>query len=443
MSIKIVCSSKLETFNLHIRSNTVENVKRVLYFVAIDSIHQRRKFFFTALLWGYLFPMTCLGQKANLPVTIPIRVVAGLLYMQGEVDSSATLNIALDCGAGISIISPSVAKSLGLTSNHYAEAAGIAKGSDQTAYFVDDCELKWGSPESRLSLFHQYGAIFPLDYISAQVGGKPVDALFGSNLFLHYTITVDYEKQIVTFSSSDSGASMPGFPLPIRILKNECYVEASIEGDDGKKIMALFLVDNGTTRAMILNKKFFDAHPGLIAPNHFVETPEVTAVGGVIDSKRAQIQKLSLGPFLLSKVVAYMPDSSTGPLADSTVAGFIGADILRRFTVTWDYTGKHMFLLPNQMFGKPFDTDASGLHLVSPGPQYQQVLIGNVLPHSPAAKAGLEKGDEILSVDGVSGLPLWKVSDIFRKAGTSVVLTVQRGTAILKITLPLRSPFER
>jgi hypothetical protein len=400
-----------------------------------------RAMFATTLIFGSLCS-TCLGQQSDAPVAIPAQVISGLVYIQGEVNNSAPLSVILDSGASVSIVNPPVAQTLGLTSTHSSEASGIAKGSDQTLHFVDDCELKWGSPDRQLSLLHQQSAILPIDYISTQVG-KRVDALFGSNLFLHYMIAVDYEQQSVTFSSPGSGTPPLGSSVPIQILGNDSYVEASIEGEDGKKVAALFVLDSGTTGAMILNRKFLDAHPGLIGPTHFVETPAVTAVGGVIRSKRVRLPKVGLGPFLLSGVVAVVPESSTGVLSNATVAGFIGAGILQRFTVTWDYTGNRIFLSPNRTFGEPFEADASGLHLESPGPQYQMVEIDSVLPGSPAAHAGLEPGDEILAVDGASGLPLWKVSEAFRKAGTSVVLKVQRKTSTLEITLPLRSPFNQ
>jgi S1-C subfamily serine protease len=70
-------------------------------------------------------------------------------------------------------------------------------------------------------------------------------------------------------------------------------------------------------------------------------------------------------------------------------------------------------------------------------------MIDSVLPDSPAALAGLEPGDEILSVDRASGAPLWKMSDALRKAGTTVVVEVKRKTRTLKVTLPLKSPFQQ
>jgi membrane-associated protease RseP (regulator of RpoE activity) len=185
------------------------------------------------------------------------------------------------------------------------------------------------------------------------------------------------------------------------------------------------------------------AHAGLITQTHFVDTPTVTVVGGTIHSKLVKVPHLDLGPFHLPEVVAVVPEASSGVLSNPSVAGFIGAEILKRFTVIWDYTGKRMVLLPNRTFGEPFETDASGLHLVSPGPQYQMVEIDSALPGSPAAQAGLKPGDEILAIDEVSGLPLWKVREALRKAETSVVLSIRRKTATLRVNLPLRNPFQQ
>jgi hypothetical protein len=396
-----------------------------------------------ALLVGFMCS-TCPGQQSHPPVTIPTPIISGLVYMQGQVNRSAPLNVVLDTGSGLSIVSPSVAQSVGLMSTQTTEAAGIGRGSTQTLHLLDDCELQWGNQPGELHLQHQQGAILPIDYVSAGLG-KRTDGFFGSNLFLRYTITTDYEHGRTSFALPGSAPPPLGSAIPIQILSNVPYVEAIIEGEDGSKITGLFLVDSGTVdsnRAMILSKTFLASHPGLIADTHLVSAPAVAAVGGIIHFKLARIPHLILGPFLFSEVVAGVPGASSGALANANIAGFIGAGVLRRFTVTWDYTHKLMYLLPNITLENPFETDASGLHLVSPGPQYQAVIVDSVLPGSPGALASLEPGDQISTVNGISGLPLWKVSDALRKAGTSVVLTVLRKTTTLKIELPLRSPFQ-
>jgi hypothetical protein len=401
----------------------------------------RRSIFAATLLFCSYWPNS-LSQENRPPLTIPINVIAGLVLMSGEVNQSNPLDLILDTGSSISIVNPSAVGMSGLASTHSTEAAGIAKGSGQTLQMSDNCELSWGVGEEQLRLVRQQCATMNIDYIAAQVG-KRVDGIFGSNLFLHYVIAIDYEQQRVTFTPSANGTSPAGFAVPIEISGNVPYVLATIQGEDGKKVLARFLIDSGTAGAMILSKKFLDAHTGLTAPSHLVDTATVTAVGGAIHSKRARLPEVTLGPFVLSGVVAVVPETSLGVLSDGNVAGFIGAEILDRFTVIWDYAGKKMCLSPNHTLGTSFDTDCSGLHLVSPGPQYQRVFIDSVLPGSPAAMFGLKANDEIVTVNGVGGLPLWRVSRALRQADTSVSITILRETRSIKFTLPLRSPFAK
>src|ERR1700679_1829677 len=120
----------------------------------IDCGRRRHAMFTCVLLLGCL-SSNCLGQQGALPITIPVQIISGLVYMQGEVNSSTPLNVILDSGSSVSIVSPPLAETLGLTSTPSTEATGIGEGSDQTIHFVDDCELKWGGPERQLSLSHQ------------------------------------------------------------------------------------------------------------------------------------------------------------------------------------------------------------------------------------------------------------------------------------------------
>jgi hypothetical protein len=401
--------------------------------------YRRRSVFGAALLFCLSWPNS-LGQEDHPALTIPVKVILGLVFMGGEVNHSIPLSMILDTGASMSVVNHSAAGKTGLTSTHSAEAAGIGKGSSQTMQVSNACELRWGIEKNQLRLEHQQCATMNIDYIAAQTGVQ-ADGIFGSNLFLHYVIAVDYEQQRVTFVPSATRTPPVGSAIPIEISDNVPYVQASIQGEDGKKVSARFFIDSGTAGAMILSKRFVDAHPGLVAPAHLVDTPTVTAVGGAVHLTRARLPEVILGQFHLHGVVAVVPDLSLGPLSDAKTAGLIGAEILDRFTVVWDYAGKNIYLSPNHAFGAPFATDCSGLHLKSSGPGYKKILIESVLPGSPGAMSGLEPNDEIIAVNGVAGLPLWRVSRALRQAGTSVSIAVRRETGMMKFTLSLRSPF--
>jgi hypothetical protein len=384
--------------------------------------------------------LSCQSAQTLPAATVAMEVVGGLVYMQGEVNRSQPLSVILDTGSFVSIVSPATAATLSLKSAQTGEAAGIGNGASETFHLVEDCELSWGEQAKPLKLLHQEAAILPIDYISAQAG-KRVDALFGSNVFLNYTVTVDYAGHRLAFTHPGSGELPAGTSVSIAIYGNVPFVEAKVEGEDGKIIEALFLLDSGTSGAMILSRSFLDAHPGMMAATHFAATPSVEAVGGTIRSSRVRLPLLQLGPFQLSGVVAVVPDVSSGVLANEQIAGFIGAGVLKRFTVTWDYAGKRMFLAPNAGLTDEFDTDASGVHLTAAAPDYQLTSIDSVLPSSPAALAGLETGDQVVAVNGLSGLPLGKIAEALRRAGTTVALKVNRKGATVTASVALRSPF--
>jgi len=384
----------------------------------------------------------CAGQQGGQAVTIPIQVASELVYMEGRLNGSSRLSVVLDTGSSLTIVSPRIADALGLGSSGTLEATGIGKGTSQSTRLINDCELQWGSPNDQLRLVHQTAGVLATDYVSAQVG-KRADAFFGSNLFKNYVITVDYAQQRATFLPIGTDAVAPGTPIPIRIANETPFVTAIIEGANGTKVTGLFLLDSGTSGALLLNRKFLDAHPDLLPAKDFVPAPSVSAVGGDIRLQLAQVPRLLLGPFSLSKIIALVPEGTTGVLADAEIAGFIGADVMRRFTVTWDYSHQRMYLLPNADLQKPFETDASGLHLTSPAPSYEAVTIDSVQPGSPAAQAGLRPGDEIRKIDGLIGLSVWRVAEALRKTGTSVELEVWRKSETLKVKLVLRSPFKR
>jgi len=81
--------------------------------------------------------------------------------------------------------------------------------------------------------------------------------------------------------------------------------------------------------------------------------------------------------------------------------------------VTWTTQANHGALAIE--LSRAFETDASGLHLCISGTAISQSYDRQCTPVRQQ-HSGLEPGDEILAVDEVSGLPLWKVSEALRKA---------------------------
>lgn len=259
--------------------------------------------------------------------------------------------------------------------------------------------------------------------------GLPTQAFFGSNMFKNFCVTVDYEHRLATFARSCSprGGSES---IPIKILSDTPFVRAELGAPDGSHVTGLFLLDSGTTGALILSKKFLLAHPQITAGRTLISTPPVTAVGGKIEQKLVRIASLDVGKFHFDQIIAAVTESSAGVLANSETAGFIGAEVLRRFTITWDYAQERMILLPNSALHDGFEADCSGLRLTVSPPDYTTIRVEAVLPGSPEAKAGLHVGDVVTALDRKRDMRLWRVAEELKKPSTSPVLSIRRATKI-------------
>jgi hypothetical protein len=69
--------------------------------------------------------------------------------------------------------------------------------------------------------------VLPITYIS-QSDDYPVDGIFGSSLFAHFDIRVDYERSRVMFGRG-SAPSTSVTPIPIKLYRLTPFVQAKIE----------------------------------------------------------------------------------------------------------------------------------------------------------------------------------------------------------------------
>jgi S1-C subfamily serine protease len=127
-----------------------------------------------------------------------------------------------------------------------------------------------------------------------------------------------------------------------------------------------------------------------------------------------------------------------GALAAPFVAANLGGNLLRRFTVTFDYYNGTMTLVPNAAFSEPDTYERSGLFLVK---RAGSVLVIDARPGTPAADAGLARGDVIVAVNGTpaSTMMLADIRSLFAASpGSVVTVTVADKTGTqrtVKVTL--------
>lgn len=278
------------------------------------------------------------------------QLADSLIYVQASLNGSQPLWVILDTGSSFTVIDESVLKIMGLQFLGEGNAYGPGQGTTQKFAFASHTTLLFAGA----SLGNQTVATLPLEWFSRELG-RPVDGFLGSNIFRNYIVEIDYSNQVLhlhdpaTYSYSGSGQR-----LPLQFIwDNIPTVRAEVVAQDGTTIQGRFLVDSGATTAIWLTRAFSDAHPEFLSEQETIEVPSVVAVGGELSARLGRVPALRLGGFVVPMPLTQFSQNTSGIFAAPDLAGTIGAQTLRRFTVIFDYPHREMILEPNEHFNDP------------------------------------------------------------------------------------------
>lgn len=99
-----------------------------------------------------------------------------------------------------------------------------------------------------------------------------------------------------------------------------------------------------------------------------------------------------------------------------------------------------MILEPNAQFSESFETDMSGMELLADGEDFSIVLVDDVKPDSPAAKAGVLGGDIITAIDNrqAKEFTLEQIRQMFKQDGGEYLLNLKRDGTEVQVRIKLR-----
>jgi hypothetical protein len=149
-------------------------------------------------------------------------------------------------------------------------------------------------------------------------------------------------------------------------------------------------------------------------------------LGGIITGKIGRIEAVHLGSYKMEGVVVNFPNPGDYDFPDSLKSsdvfrnGAIGGELLRRFTVVFNFPGDKMYIKKNAFFGRKFNYNLSGLTFRAKGVRLRRYEITDVRKGSSGDAAGLLVGDELVSVNGVP-------ASYYNLNGITTVFDIQPG----------------
>ncbi|MBC8103780.1 MAG: aspartyl protease family protein [Cytophagales bacterium] len=354
-------------------------------------------------------------MRATIPdksgvVTVPFRRSGGHLYLDALIQGKPAVFV-LDCGAGADILTPQAAARLGIPASGTANVRGTA-----------------GSSAARLALIKRLevgGAILENDlvYIVPLPEALQCDGLLGFHFFSRFVLTIDWQANQITLRSPDKFTPPSGIaPLSLQLNENTPSVSVTAGGIKGR-----FGLDTGYSGAITLNTPFVEKKRLRDKYPKRLETITGRGIGGLLKGDIVRLGVFQIGAHSMRGPLADLSRQKEGTEADSATDGNIGSEILSRFTVTFDYSRKRLFLEPNRAFADPFRYNRSGLAVDYDRAVYTVVA---VVPGTPGAEAGVIAGDQVLALNGkpVQAVLSSGIRDTLRgEPGTSVRLLVRSG----------------
>ena len=360
--------------------------------------------------------------------TVPFELLNNHTYVQVKVNGKGPYRFLCDTG-GENVITPELARALGLKSEGAFQGSGVGEKSEDVALTKVDSVALGG-----VTLSSQLFAVFPLAALS-KVEGIQVDGLVGYELFKRFTVKVDYANSHLTFTLPsapvDHGA---GTVVPFRFNDHIPQVDGEIDG-----IAGTFDIDTGSRSSLDLMTSFIEAHNLSAKYQPRFEATNGFGFGGPSRSAVSRASLLKLGSVEVRNPVTGLTLQKKGSLTSQYVAGNVGAGVLKRFNITFDYARQQLIFErnANDALRDTYDRAGWWLNMADGG---FEVL--DVVPGGPAAEAGLKVGDRVLGVDGKPAtqvsLPEFRERLRSGAPGSKLTLRISSGGATREVTLILR-----
>ena len=199
--------------------------------------------------------------------------------------------------------------------------------------------------------------------------------------------------------------------------------------------------DTGQAGAMTLVKSSVDANRLVAA-----QQPVLRIRTGAILSRRRHGRGRQAcagsgwgGSSCTNPVVTVTPDADSAGVSGGT-AGLLGGEVLRRFTVTVDYSRSQIVLVPNAQLETPMEFDMSGMSLAAVPSDPAAYRVRTLIEQSPATEAGIAVGDLLTAIDGtlVQTITLNDIRQRFKVPGKTFALRLRRGDKMIEIALTTR-----
>ncbi|MEO6547930.1 MAG: aspartyl protease family protein [Ferruginibacter sp.] len=364
-------------------------------------------------------------QQAKFLTRFPFKQYSGgVMVIRAKLgDIPDSLNFILDTGSGgISLDSSTCAYFNIKTTPSDTSIRGM--GGEHKVSFVFNQQLHFpGLTVERLN-FHVN------DYeVLSSVYGEKIDGIIGYSFFNRYIVKLNFDSSMLSVYKPGE-MEYPRGGTTIRPAFTTLPI-LNLSFRDRKKQNFNFYFDTGAGLCFLLSEEYAKDSSLILARRKPFAT-QAEGMGGRLQMRLTVVKMVQVGNYKFHNVPTYLFDDEYKVTSYPFVGGLLGNDLLRRFNLTINYAKREIHLLPNTHFKEPFDYAYTGVAIY-----YIDglIVVQDVIPGSPAAKAGLKRDDLIVGVGKNFSNNIMAYKTILQSAGENIKITIRRGEKLMQVTL--------
>jgi Aspartyl protease/PDZ domain len=351
------------------------------------------------------------------------QLTGGVILLKARLDTiKTTLNFILDTGSGAISLDSATAAEFKIPHVPSGKVVTGVAGIRPVDYSRNN-ELKLpGLTIDSLDFYIN-------DYsVLSSVYGEKIDGIIGYSVLNRYIISLNYDSLYISFYNpgkikypSDGYLLHPIFTaLPIQPLVIR----------DRRKIEANFYIDTGAGLCFLVSKQF-EEDSSLLKRRRKPVMIQVQGMGGKKHMMVTIIKSLEIGPYKFSRVPTDVLNDVYNVTSYPFLGGVIGNDLLRRFNVVLNYPDREIHISPNSHYYDQFDYSYTGISMYY---EDGKIYADDVIPKSPAYRAGLRKDDIILAVNTNFSNDITVYKNLMQNVGQRITLLISRKEKPLIIT---------